>query len=94
MKCTWLLAKKIPCRIVRCCGLWYFIIGTWFDGVNQVREEYSVLDEENWNIVSDEIYLSENTLYKIREGLTEISLIRVEPSRKAVDVSCRIGAPS
>ena len=52
---TGLLAKEVPCGIVGCCGLGDLIVATGLDGLNQVREEDSVLDEKDRNVVADKI---------------------------------------
>ena len=47
-----LLGEEVPSGIVRRCRLWDLAIGTRLDGVDEIRELDSVLDEEYGDIVA------------------------------------------
>lgn len=51
------------------------IICPWLDGMDEIRELNSVLDEENGNIVSNNV---------------EIAFVSIESDSKSVDISNRI----
>jgi hypothetical protein len=49
------LAKKVPRRIVSRRSLWDFLVRAGLDGVDQVREENGILNEEDWDIIADDV---------------------------------------
>ena len=51
-----LLAEEVPGRVVRGSSLGDFIVPAGLDGVDQIGEEDSVLDEEDGDVVSNEVY--------------------------------------
>ena len=51
-----LLAEEVPGRVVRGSSLGDFIVPAGLDGVDQIGEENSVLDEEDGDVVSNEVY--------------------------------------
>lgn len=55
MQCARLLTKKVPGGIMRSGSLGNLIIAPRLDGVDQIREQDRVLDEEDWNVVSNQI---------------------------------------
>jgi hypothetical protein len=50
-----LLGEEVPCGVVRGGGLGDFVGGGGFDGVDEVREEDGVLDEEDGDVVADDV---------------------------------------
>jgi len=53
---TRLLAEEVPSGVVRGSSLRNLIVAAGLDGVNEIREEDSVLDEENRDVVSNNVY--------------------------------------
>lgn len=53
---TRLLAEEIPGRVVGCRGLRDFIVASGLDGVNQVWEENSILDEKDRDVIADKVW--------------------------------------
>lgn len=51
-----LLAEEVPGRVVRGSSLGDFIVPAGLDGVDQIGEENSVLDEEDGDVVSNKVY--------------------------------------
>ena len=51
-----LLAEEVPGRVVRGSSLGDFIVPAGLDGVDQIGEEDSVLDEEDGDVVSNKVY--------------------------------------
>ena len=51
-----LLAEEVPGRVVRGSSLGDFIVPAGLDGMDQIGEEYSILDEEDGDVVSNEVY--------------------------------------
>jgi hypothetical protein len=58
MQCCCLLRKEIPGGIVCRRSLWYLIIGTWLDRVDEIGKLDRVLDKENRDVVADNIEIS------------------------------------
>lgn len=52
---TGLLTEKVPRRIMRSGGLGDLIVTARLDGVDQIREQDRVLDEEDGDVVSNNI---------------------------------------
>ena len=50
-----LLAEEVPGRVVRGSSLGDFIVPAGLDGVDQIGEENSVLDEEDGDVVSNKV---------------------------------------
>jgi hypothetical protein len=55
MERTWLATKEVPCGVVCSCALGYLPIRLRLDGVDEIREENGILNEENGDIVSDNV---------------------------------------
>lgn len=53
---AWLLAEEIPGRVMRGGGLGDLVVAARLDGVDQVGKEDRVLDEEDGDVVSNDIY--------------------------------------
>jgi hypothetical protein len=53
---AWLLAEEVPGRIMSRGSLRDLIVASGLDGVDQIGEEDSILDEEYRDIVSNDIY--------------------------------------
>ena len=49
------MREEVVSGIMSCCGLRYLVICTRFDGVDEIRELNSVLDEENRDVVSNDV---------------------------------------
>jgi hypothetical protein len=62
--------------------------------MNKIREENSVLDEEHRNIVSNNVYQTQNMAAKHLESHTKIALICVESSRESMNIPRGISAAS
>lgn len=54
---TRLLAKEVPGRVVGSGRLGNLTVGAWLDSVDQIREPNGILDEENRDIVSDNVWV-------------------------------------
>lgn len=59
MQSARLLAKEVISSVVRSSSLWYFIGWLWLDGMDEIWEQDSILDEEYGNVVSNEICRSQ-----------------------------------
>lgn len=101
MQCTGLLGEVIPCRVMAGCGLGNFTLWVGLDSVNQVGKLNSILDEEDWNVVSKNICIifimsqkSPGEFVIVPIELTIIALIRVQTRRKAVDIPRRVSTAS
>src|ERR1700691_1674 len=70
---------EIPEGIVRRSSLREPAIGLYLDGVNQVRKFYSVLDEKNRDVISDQV---------------EIAFCGIELNRKATHIPCQVARPA
>lgn len=55
VKCTRLLTEEVPSRVVRGSSLRDLAIATGLDGVNEIGEQDSILDEENGDVISNNI---------------------------------------
>lgn len=54
--CGRVLREEVPGGIVGSTGLWDFIIGTGFYSVDKIGELHGILDEERWDIVSNDVW--------------------------------------
>lgn len=52
-----LLAEEVPSAVVSSCRLRNLAVRRRLDGVDQIREEDSVLDEEDRDVVADNVFL-------------------------------------
>jgi hypothetical protein len=50
-----LLTEEVPSGVVRGSSLGDLVVATGLDGVNEIREQDGILDEENGNVVSNNI---------------------------------------
>jgi hypothetical protein len=84
-----LLAEEVPSTVVSGGSLWDLTVWPRLDSVNQIGELDCILDEENRNVVANDICLQVSILlHKVdMEGLTEVTLIRVEPDSKSVYIT-------
>lgn len=91
-----LLTEKVPSRVVGGCGLGDLVLRAGLNGMDQVGEEDCILDEEDRDVVSDNVcWLSDQDIRGMQDMLpTEVSLIRVEPSRETVNITRRVRASS
>jgi hypothetical protein len=90
-----LLAEEVPCRIVSCRCLGDLVIAAGLDGVDQVGELNCVLNEEDWDIVSDDICeVLVGVSSSSGDMRTEISFIGVEACRESVHIARCIGTAS
>jgi len=55
VQCASLLTKEIVGRIVGCSSLRDLIIWLRLESMNEVREQDGVVDEENWDVNSDNV---------------------------------------
>lgn len=53
---AWLLAEEVPGRVMSSGSLRDLVVTSGLDGVDQIGEEDSILDEEYRDIVSNDIY--------------------------------------
>jgi len=53
---TRLLAEEIPCRVMGSSSLRDLFVWTWLDSMDKIWEQDGVLDEENWNVISNDIW--------------------------------------
>jgi hypothetical protein len=68
VKCARLLAEEVPSGVVRGSSLGDLVVATGLDGVNEIREQDGILDEENGNVVSNNIYLQISCVLCFSEG--------------------------
>lgn len=55
VKCTRLLTEEVPSRIVCGSSLGDLVVAAGLDGVNEIREQDGILDEENGDVISNNI---------------------------------------
>lgn len=69
------------------------IIRRRFDGVNQVRELDSILDEEDRNVVSNNVKVA---LISVATMVSTVFAVPrrndLQPGRETMDIACRVGA--
>jgi hypothetical protein len=91
-----LLAKEVPGGIMCRCSLRDLAIWVGFDGVDEVREFYGVLDEEDGDIIANNICLKQHILSLTLSickfscstcKLTEVALVGVESRGEPMDIS-------
>jgi hypothetical protein len=86
------LTEEIVGRIVGCSGLRDLVIWLGLQSMNEVREKYGVVNEENRNIDSNNVLKSRVSLRSLDLGilLTKVSFVSIKSSRKTMDISGRI----
>jgi hypothetical protein len=102
-----LLAEEVPGGVMRSGSLRYLAVRVGLDGVDQVGEFYSVLDEEDGDVVADDVCATQNTFWSapwilytfpcLNDEHTEIALIGIEPRGEPMDITsciCTTAAPS
>jgi hypothetical protein len=52
----WLLAEKVPSAVMSGGSLRDFTIGLRLDGMDKIREFNSILDEENRNVITNNVW--------------------------------------
>lgn len=50
------VGEEVPGGIMCCSSLGHLMIWAWLDRVNQIRELNTILNKEDWNIISHDIY--------------------------------------
>ena len=50
-----LLAEEIPCTIMGRCPLRNLIIWAWLNRMNEIGEEYSILNEKHRDVVTNDV---------------------------------------
>lgn len=52
---TWLATEEVPGRVMSSLGLGNLIIGTWLNGMDEIGEENSILNEKDGDVVANNI---------------------------------------
>ena len=77
-------------------GLWDLAVLLGLNGVDQIGELDGVLDEENGDVVSNDIYggrlARSYNLKQDTQDLTKVSFIGVETGCETVNISSQVGA--
>ena len=55
VQCTGLLTKKVVGGIVGCSGLRNLAVRAGLQSMNEIRKEDGIVDEENWNVDSNNV---------------------------------------
>lgn len=72
MQAGWLLSEEVPCTVMSGGSLWNFAVLLWLDSMNKIRKLYGILDEEDWDVVTNNV---------------EVSLVGIESGSKSVDIT-------
>jgi hypothetical protein len=86
------LTEEIVGRIVGCSGLRDLVIWLGLQSMNEVREKYGVVNEENRNVDSNNVFKSRvsSRFLDLGISLTKVSFVSIKSGRKTVYISGRI----
>jgi hypothetical protein len=92
VQCAGLLTEEIVGRIVGCSGLRDLVIWLGLQSMNEVREKYGVVNEENRNVDSNNVFKSRvsSRFLDLGISLTKVSFVSIKSGRKTVYISGRI----
>jgi hypothetical protein len=86
------LTEEIVGRIVGCSGLRDLVIWLGLQSMNEVREKYGIVNEENRNVDSNNVFKSRvsSRFLDLGISLTKVSFVSIKSGRKTVYISGRI----